>query len=141
MGEFFKLGGAATSFFDPTQPIEENKFLGPGQAKELEVTPKVSESKLHKGLIEITEKEAKSMMTKLEQKNMEGTKAGEKALDAAAKKELEASETLKEAKEKVEAAKQVQKDLDAANEENVALKARLEALESGADGGKGGKKN
>lgn len=122
---FYKLGGNASNFFDPTQSRSEYQKLLPNEVKDLDATPNVARAKQAGGIIQLSEDEAKEELARnqeLKERIKKHDEAG-KTLSKAASKEAEADAKLAEANAKLAEAKALHKE----NDELKSLNAKLES--------------
>ncbi len=127
--KYYRLGGNASSFFDPSQPNEDNKSLNPNDVKPLKETKRVLESMQAGGLIVMSEDEAKEFMDEKQKEALKANHEAGKTLEVSAAKEQEANQKLVEAQLKLDASKKIADDLAESVKENTLLKERLAVLE------------
>lgn len=137
-GQWFRLGGKASAFWDPTQPDPDNQFLRADEVKKLVINPKVSEWKNRGGLVSLSEEEAQKLLSAKEKAGLKAVNKATDALNAAAQKEEEAKEKMKEAEVKLKAAAKVEAENKKLAEERDALLKRNQELEDAAAGKKAG---
>lgn len=108
----YKLGPKASSFYDATQPKDENKSLSVGEVKELHATPTVNTWLRNGGLVIATSED--------EQDAEQAAGANQKAIATAAASAPKSEKANKKAKEILDAAKQKHQEatvvLEQANE-------------------------
>lgn len=141
---YYRLGGNASFFFDPTQPNESDKSLLVHEAKELAETKNVQVSYRAGGLVKLTETEAQEFLSEAQLKAQQAKESSAANLEAAAGKEEQANVILREAKLLHEDVKQTKVENDELRDENQQMKDRIAELEAAAAGTapdeKGGKK-
>lgn len=132
MEKWFRLGGKASAFWDPTQPDPESQFVGPNDVKKLSLNPKVVEWKNKGGLVQLEESEAQALLSQKEKNEGKKQDKADKALSAAAAKEEEAKAKLKEADVKLKEAEKVLAENKKLAEERDVLLKRNQELEDAA---------
>jgi hypothetical protein len=126
MAEWYKLGGAMSSFWDPAQPNKDNTTLAIGQAKLLEETERVTFFRKGEGLIRLTEKEAQELIGDTAAKAQAAKLSSNDDAITEANKVLEDAQVkLKEAELKSAAADEAVNKATDLEKENAELKKAL----------------
>lgn len=147
------LGAHANIFYDPTQPSEDSQKLLSRQVKRLIENPNVAKTRMHGGIVKLSDAEAKEYIGKFADsaaKAEEAIRADKKLvksgeqLAAADKKLEEAKNKLAEATAKEEAVQSLVKDNEAKDSKIAELQALVDLQAAGGKTGemfpgKGGK--
>ncbi len=136
MGKWYKLGGAATCFWDPKQSDRDNSDLIVGQAKQLDETDRVAVARIGGHIVEVSESDAIKLNQDFAKanaqvdttaKNVKTNAKADATLEKAAGLEQKANETLALAQTKEDAANQILTENERLKSELAEAKEKLDS--------------
>lgn len=145
MEQYYKLGGNASIFWDPTQPLAKNQKLMLNEIKALKATDKVVACAQRGGLIKLSKSEAEAELARIDEnfkQNIKAENAAQKKLDQLSVKEQKVVEKERELKVREKALSGLEDENEELKKQNADLLTRIEELEKENEGltGTGDKK-